>query len=81
VWVAIVVGLVAAYMLTYFASSTTAIYYILRRRVDATDLDDVYVEEEEDLAPSVPAEEPAAEEPVEKKEEEPVAETEEEKDE
>lgn len=48
IWVLIVVGLVGAYLLTYFASSSTAIYYILRRRVDATDLDDVYVEEEEE---------------------------------
>lgn len=60
IWVLIVVGLVAAYLLTYFASSSTAIYYILRRRVDATDLDDVYVEEEEEALPA-PAEETAAE--------------------
>ncbi|MBN1942641.1 MAG: hypothetical protein JW849_05025 [Phycisphaerae bacterium] len=50
IWVLIVVGLVASYLLTFFASSSTAIYYVLRRRVDATDLDDVYVEEEEDSA-------------------------------
>ena len=57
-WVAIVVGLVAAYLLSYFASSTTVIYYLLRRKIDATDLDDVNVEEEEeemDLGAEVPA--------------------------
>lgn len=48
IWVYIVVIAVAAYLVTYLASSSTAIYYILRRRVDATDLDDVFVENEED---------------------------------
>jgi len=50
IWVYIIVGLVAAYLLSYFASSTTMIYYLLRlrRKVDATDLDDVYVEEPEE---------------------------------
>lgn len=60
IWVLIVAGLVASYLLTFFASSSTAIYYILRRRVDATDLDDVYVEEEEEEA-TAPAETPAEE--------------------
>lgn len=66
IWVLIVVGLVASYLLTYFASSSTAIYYVLRRRVDATDLDDVYVEEEGDAPASA---EPSASEGEEKKEE------------
>jgi len=52
VYVFIVAGLVASFLITYFASSTTVIYYLLRQKVDATDLDDVYVEEaEEPLAP------------------------------
>ncbi|MBN1555821.1 MAG: hypothetical protein JXA11_13850 [Phycisphaerae bacterium] len=68
IWVLIVVGLVASYLLTFFASSSTAIYFVLRRRVDATDLDDVYVEEEEEtLAPAedTPAEEEKSEAPAE----------------
>lgn len=60
IWVMIVVGLVAAYLLGFFVSATTAIYYILRRRVDATELDEVYVEEEEEPLP--PMEDSAAEE-------------------
>lgn len=44
-WVYLVIGAVAAFLLSYLASSTTVIYYLLRRKVDATDLDDVYVEE------------------------------------
>ena len=61
IWVFLVAALVAAYMLSYCASATTVIYFLLRRKVDATDLDDVYVEETEQ-EPMIPAEEPAAEE-------------------
>jgi len=54
IWVYLVIGVVAAFGLSYLASSTTVIYYLLRRKVDATDLDDVYVEEsEEELAGEV----------------------------
>ncbi len=73
IWVLIVVGLVASYLLTYFASCSTAIYYVLRRRVDATDLDDVYVEEEEE-APSQPAVEDKPAESAEEKKDEGTAE-------
>ncbi len=61
VWVFLVAAVVAAYLLTFAASSTTVIYFLLRRKVDATDLDDVYVEEPEDLPP--PPEETPAEQP------------------
>ncbi len=44
-WVYIVIGLVAAFLVAYFCSASTMIYYLLRRQVDATDLDDVYVAE------------------------------------
>ncbi len=54
IWVYIVIGVVAAFALSFLASSSTVIYYLLRRKVDATDLDDVYVEEsEEELAGEV----------------------------
>jgi len=71
IWVALVVGMVAAYVLSYFACSTTAIYCLLRRKIDATDLDDVYVEEIEEEEPSLEEEGEEAEAPV---EEEPVEE-------
>ncbi len=50
-WVFMVAAGVLAYLLSYVASSTTVIYYLLRRKEDATDLDDVYIEdiEEEDF--------------------------------
>ena len=54
IWIYVVIALVAAFGLSFLASSTTVIYYLLRRKVDATDLDDVYVEEsEEELAGEV----------------------------
>ncbi|MBI5725318.1 MAG: hypothetical protein HZA50_15275 [Planctomycetes bacterium] len=45
VYVFVIAGLVLAYLLSFAASSTTSIYCLLRKQVDATDLDDVYVEE------------------------------------
>ena len=71
IWVYLVVGVVAAFVLTYWVSSCTSIYYLLRRKVDATDLDDVYVEdlgepaEQETDQIAAPAEEPAAAEEAE----------------
>ena len=66
VWVYLVIGLVAAFGLSFLASATTMIYFLLRRKVDATDLDDVYVEEiEEEEPPTAGEEAPATEEPQE----------------
>lgn len=62
IWVFLVAVLVTAYLLSYAASATTIIYFLLRRKVDATDLDDVYVEEggEDELAPiAAPTDMPA----------------------
>ncbi|MCK4602953.1 MAG: hypothetical protein KAU28_10835, partial [Phycisphaerae bacterium] len=67
IWVYVVAGLVAAYLLSYLASSTTVIYCLLRRKVDATDLDDVYVEEAEE-EPAAEAEAPAEAEEAAKEE-------------
>ena len=64
IWIIPVVCLVTAFLLSYFSSATTVIYFLLRRKVDATDLDDVYVEEpeeEEFPTPEAAEEEPAAE--------------------
>ncbi|MBT3199572.1 MAG: hypothetical protein HN350_06605 [Phycisphaerales bacterium] len=54
VWVYVVIGVVIAFALSFLASSSTVVYYLLRQKVDATDLDEVYVEEfEEELAGEV----------------------------
>ncbi|OPX25115.1 MAG: hypothetical protein B1H04_00700 [Planctomycetales bacterium 4484_123] len=45
-WVYLVAAVVLAFLVTFFLSAATNIYFLLRQKVDATDLDDVYVEEE-----------------------------------
>jgi len=60
VWVFLTAASVGAYLLSFFASSSTCIYLLLRRLVDATDLDDVYIEESTEQF-----EQPAAEQPAE----------------
>ena len=67
-WVFLVAAAVGAYLLSYAASSTTAIYFLLRRKVDATDLDDVYVEEAPEPGQAEPAGEEPAQQPAESQE-------------
>jgi len=40
--------LLGAFAISFYFSANTIIYYLMRREVDATELDDVYVEETED---------------------------------
>jgi hypothetical protein len=47
-WNYLLIGLVGAFVISFYFSANTIIYYLMRREVDATDLDDVYVEETED---------------------------------
>jgi hypothetical protein len=55
-WTYAFTTLLAAFLLTLYQSASTIIYYLLRREVDATQLDDVYLEpsdeefDEEELA-------------------------------
>ena len=62
IWIvtALVAAMVAAFLLSYISSSSTMIYYLLRRKVDATDIDDVYVQDTEEKAPESPAQPAAA---------------------
>ena len=48
IWLLIVVGLMVAFLISFFYSGSTVIYYLLRREVDATDIEDVYLQEEEE---------------------------------
>ena len=50
--VALVGATVLGFLVSYAISSCTVIYYLLRQKVDATDLDDVYVEEETEEQPA-----------------------------
>jgi len=65
-WVYLIIGLVIAFLISYLCSAATVIYYLLRRQVDATDLDEVYVAETHDeQIDAVPAEESADDEEAE----------------
>lgn len=46
-WLYLFVSLLAAYLLSFFISSGTITYYLLRRDVDATPTDDVYLDPED----------------------------------
>ncbi len=61
-WVYIVVGLTYAFLISFYYCGGTVIYYLLRREVDATDLEDVYLDEYEEEEPSPPAPEAPSEE-------------------
>jgi len=47
-WVFLTISFLGAFLISYYFSSSTVIYYLMRREVDATELDDVYVEQSED---------------------------------
>lgn len=56
-WVYLLISLLGAFAISFYFSANTIIYALLRREVDATDLDDVYVEEvEEEFSETPPAE-------------------------
>lgn len=44
-WIFTIYGFVVAFLVSFCYSAWTLIYFLLRREVDATDLEDVYVEE------------------------------------
>ena len=66
-WVYLISGIVLAFLACFVLSAATNIYFLLRQRVDATDLDDVYIEEAEEEEPAPPAPEGAEEQPPEEK--------------
>ncbi|HEY3243480.1 MAG TPA: hypothetical protein VGM03_09015 [Phycisphaerae bacterium] len=58
-WVLLVAALVWSFLVSYYFSASTIIYFLLRREVDATDLEDVYLDKlEEEITPA-PAAPPA----------------------
>jgi hypothetical protein len=49
-WIDLVIALLGAFVISFYFTASTIIYYLMRQEVDATELDDVYVEEiDEDL--------------------------------
>jgi hypothetical protein len=51
-WVCVVAWVVLAFLVCFFFSAATNIYFLLRRKVDATDLDDVYMDDEDRQPPA-----------------------------
>jgi len=50
IWVSLTVAVVMAFVVSFFFSENTIIYFLLRKRVDGTDLEDVYlIQDVEDL--------------------------------
>jgi hypothetical protein len=58
-WVVLVFLLVIGFGYSYFFSAGTMIYLLLRRKVDETEMDEVYLEEEEPDEPLLPPTPPA----------------------
>jgi len=48
-WNGVIVTLAAGFTFSYFWSASTVIYFLLRRLVDATEIDEVYLPEEQQL--------------------------------
>ena len=56
VWVYLTVALLGAFAISFYFSANTIIYYLMRQEVDATEMDDVYLEQaEEEFAEPAPA--------------------------
>src|SRR5205814_1160283 len=47
-WVYIVIGMLGAFAISFYFSANTVIYYLMRNEVDATELDDVYLEQSDE---------------------------------
>src|SRR5688572_28528980 len=61
-WVYLVVGMLGAFLISFYFSANTIIYYLMRREVDATEPDDVYLEQsDEDFGEPMPHSPGAAE--------------------
>jgi hypothetical protein len=59
VWTTLVFLIVLGFGYSYYFSAFTMIYYLMRRKVDDTEMDEVYLEEDEDEEPLLPPAPPA----------------------
>lgn len=48
IWVYLATAMLGAFAISFYFSANTIIYFLMRREVDATELDDVYLEQSED---------------------------------
>lgn len=51
-WLAITLGLALGYVVSYFISQQTMIYYVLRKKVDGIEMNEVFEEAEEEAKPA-----------------------------
>ena len=51
-WLAITLGLALGYVVSFFISQQTMIYYILRKKVDGIEMNEVFEESEEEAKPA-----------------------------
>jgi hypothetical protein len=55
-WVYLVIAILGAFVISFYFSANTIIYYLMRREVDATEMDDVYLEQiDDEFAEPAPA--------------------------
>jgi hypothetical protein len=47
-WVYLVIGMLGAFAISFYFTSNTIIYYLMRHEVDATEMDDVYLEQSDE---------------------------------
>lgn len=59
-WVYVAISILGAFAISFYFSANTIIYYLMRKDVDATELDDVYVEQVDEEFTETPSTEPAA---------------------
>lgn len=64
VWVALTVAAAYAFLIAFYYSGSTIIYLLLRREVDATDMEDVYLDESEEEMEPLPEMPPMAQAPA-----------------
>jgi hypothetical protein len=64
-WLSITLGLALGYVVSYFISQQTMIYYILRKKVDGIEMNEVFEEAEEEAKPPEGAPAPEAAKPPE----------------
>ena len=65
VWGMVIVGMVVAFLVSFCFSANTVIYALMRNRVDATPLDEIYIRPEETTAEPIAPAPPRAETPCE----------------
>jgi hypothetical protein len=47
-WIYLVIGILGAFAISFYFSANTIIYFLMRRELDTTEMDDVYLEQVEE---------------------------------